>query len=39
LQIQLGQQDEAEVVVKLTSKMFADLVQNWNQANDEMRRA
>ncbi len=39
LQIQLVQQDEAEVVVKLTSKMVADLVQNWNQANYEMRRA
>lgn len=39
LQFQIVQHTEAEVVLKLTMDMVADLVQNWNEANNEMRRS
>jgi hypothetical protein len=39
LQFQIVQHHEAEVVLKLTTDMVADLVQNWNEANNEMRRS
>ncbi len=39
MQSQIAQQNEAEVALKLTMDMVADLVQNWNEANHEMRRA
>jgi hypothetical protein len=32
-------QNEAEIALKLTMDMVQDLVQNWNAANHEMRRA
>ncbi len=32
-------QNEAEIVLKLTMDMVADLVQNWKEADHEMRRA
>src|SRR5689334_4166098 len=35
LQFQIVQHNEAEVVLKLTTEMVADLVQNWNGANSE----
>jgi hypothetical protein len=39
LQFQMVQHDEAELVLKLTTEMVADLVQNWRAANHEMRRS
>jgi hypothetical protein len=37
LQFQIVQHNEAEVVLKLTTGIVADLVQNWNEENNEMR--
>jgi hypothetical protein len=39
LELQIMQHNEAEVALKLTTDMVADLVQNWHAANNEMRRA
>lgn len=39
LQAQVSEQHEAAMALKLTTDMIANLVQNWKQANGEMRRA
>ncbi len=39
LQSQVAQEHEAELALKLTLEMVANLVGNWTQSNDEMRRA
>ncbi len=39
LKTQVVEQHEAEVALKLTTDMVANLVENWKQANGEMHRA
>lgn len=39
LQAQIAQKNEAEIALKLSMEMVANLIQSWKQANDEMRRA
>lgn len=39
LQSQVAQQHEAEIALRLTMDMVANLVENWNEANGENRRS
>jgi hypothetical protein len=38
LQAQIAERNEAEIALNLTMEMVANLVDNWTQANDEIRR-
>src|SRR5689334_10285006 len=39
LQMQLAEQYDTEVALKLTTDMVANLIQNWHQSKPEVRRA